>query len=567
MKRRSSAYEGQIAAVVLLCCLFLATLVAFQPCVSLPFVDLDDGGYLGEGSPVRHGLTWAGLLFSLRSTSHMYWHPLTWASYMLDTELFGFSEFAIHRTNIVLHALTAAGVAALIARLAGSWWWGILAAFMWAVHPLRVESVAWAAERKDVLSGALFIAALLAHLKHLDTRRPLYSAFSLAAGCLAMMAKPTTVVLPLIMVVLDKSRAGAAWNWRRTAAHVPALLCVAAAVSALTVIGQSSAGALDLVDRPAGFRAANALVSSAEYLRRAAWPSGLACHYPYPAGLNSWAVTGAVAVLAGLGLAAWRLRAKRSYLLWGLCFYVLALLPTLGLIQAGRQASADRFTYLPAIGLAWILASLLREASAGSPCKAGVLSVAALAAVGLLAYRTQVQIETWRSSRALFQNALDAGSTDAFILGNLGAALMAEGRNLEAARHLREAARLEPDRDVHWRNLGWALARAGDMDGARRASEELLARSPGDAEGHFLQGRLAIIQRDFPLAITCLGRAMSHGWPSRKAAVLLHDAGITLAREGKLEQAQALIQRAVDLQPDMPQLRRSLAEVQRSLAE
>ncbi|MBL0155558.1 MAG: hypothetical protein IPP47_00330 [Bryobacterales bacterium] len=540
--------------------LLLAVVFVFSACISLPFVNLDDPGYLGESSPVRLGFTASGLVYAVTSVRHIYWQPLTWLSYMADTELFGFSPMAIHRTNVVLHALAAMAVAALLARLVGSWWWGLLGALLWAAHPLRVESVAWAAERKDVLSGLLGVAALVAHLRQTDTGRRGWAAVALALGWLAMMAKPSAVVLPVLILLLDRWWEGAEWNWRRTTIHVSLLLLAALGVGALTVMGQDAAGALALVERAAGVRAANAVVSMATYLGQTVWPIGLACHYPYPAEMNPWVVAGSAAVLVALAGVCWRVRAGRPYLPYGLLFFSIALTPALGLVQAGRQAHADRFTYLAAVGLAWVVAAGGREASRRGERWGYGLALGLAVLGGALARRTQVQIETWRSTVALFQNAADAGGGDGFVMGNLGGALMMEGRNAEAVAPLRAAARLELRQAVHWRNLGWALVRTGDTAGAWAASERLVAEFPEDAEGHFLQGRAAVMRRAFPVAVAALGRAIRFGWPPGQAATLAHDAGVTLAREA-IGGGAGLFAAAVEWAPERPEFRRSLGLV------
>ena len=399
--------------------LFLPTAALYWEACGNAFVSFDDGEYVYENPMVLNGLRGDGVKWALTTNHAGNWHPLTWASLQLDAQLFGPAAAGFHRTNVLLHALNAALVFLALEAMSGAVWQSALVAAIFAVHPLRVESVAWVAERKDVLSAFLFLLTLLAYVRY--AAAPSIGRYSLVAivFALALMAKPMLVTLPCVLLLLDYwplRRLGAEHEMRGKAVarsrvileKIP-LLTLSAAVAGLTLFAQTG-GKIDCSFWfPLRYRAENALVSYADYLGQTFWPVDLAAFYPHPyGGLSILRIAGAAALLAAVtGLAAHQAK-RRPYLLVGWLWFLGMLVPVIGLIQVGRQARADRYTYLPHLGL--FLAVVWAASEFAFWWRWGrtvgfAAAVAALIACGVL---TIGQIQLWHDEQTLWEHAWTA---------------------------------------------------------------------------------------------------------------------------------------------------------------
>ena len=360
--RRTAGHAGaaggqQPAAVAAV--LVLVTAVVFGRALGLPFVSIDDPEYVTANPALRDGLHVATVRWALTTGHAANWHPLTWLSHALDVELFGLAPAGPHAVNVALHCASALLLLLLLRRLTGSLWRSALAAGLFALHPLRVESVAWVSERKDVLSTALWLGTMLAWAGHV--RAPSRRRLALAIGlyALGLMAKPMLVTLPFALLLLD------AWPLRRLPARQPArdrdlvlekwpLFALSAAASVVTFLVQRGVGAVrPLSAIPLAERLANGALAVWAYLGKWLWPVGLAVFYPLPE--RPVGLVPVAAALAGIALvsaAAWRWRARAPHLLVGWLWYLGTLVPVIGLVQVGHQAMADRYTYVPSIGLA-----------------------------------------------------------------------------------------------------------------------------------------------------------------------------------------------------------------------
>jgi tetratricopeptide (TPR) repeat protein len=482
--------------------LLAAISLLYAPVRQHAFVNYDDPDYVTANSHVRAGLTADSVRWAFTSTHGANWFPLTWLSHMLDVELFGLDSGRHHLTNVFLHAVSSILLYLTLLRMTGARWRAGFVAAAFALHPLRVESVAWVAERKDVLCGLFWMLALLAYARYVERPgRGRYALLALAF-CGALLSKPMAVTLPAVLLLLDY------WPLRRRPAigeKLP-LFALSAAAAVITLLVQGGGGAVATAGELAlGSRIANALVSWAVYGIQTLWPAGLAVFYPF----RVPAVWEALAALAGL-LAVTAVAARRRELLAGWLWFLVTLLPVIGLVQVGLQAHADRYTYLPSIGLAIVLAWA---------APAGRVSVAVGAAVCLawsaVAWR---QLGTWRDSTTLFTRALavternyvahnnlgvalrDSGQSDAArrhfqaaieirpayadARSNLGESLLRAGRLDEAERHIRTAVELLPDLAEARVNLGAVLSRRGQADAAAAEYRRALALNPASAEAH-----------------------------------------------------------------------------------
>jgi tetratricopeptide (TPR) repeat protein len=463
------------------------------------FTNYDDTLHVTANPYVRQGLTAAGIGWAFRTFQAGNWYPLTWLSHMADVSLFGLRAGGHHLTSLLLHAANAVLLLLLLRRATGALWRPALVAALFALHPLHVESVAWVSARKDVLSTLFFLLALLAYLAY--ARRPAPRAYAAVVGlfALGLMAKPMVVTLPLVLVLLDLwpldrwqlSRADAAWGARcRRAARAELLekgplLCLAAAIGAITVIAQRAGGAVkSLASYPFGVRLENALVSAATYIADLFAPVRLAVNYPHPgAGLAGWRIVAAAVLLVAVTALALRCARRAPSLPFGWVWYLLTLAPVIGLVQVGDQARADRYTYLPQIGLLVMLAWVLGEArSVVSRATAAAGSVAALV---VLAALSRSQLEYWRDSIALFSHTVAVTTDNVVAQVNLGIALAEAGRTEEALGHYREALRLNPQESDALTNTGIVLAAQHRDPEAIALFERALRMTPGSAAAHY----------------------------------------------------------------------------------
>ena len=483
--------------------LILVTLACFLPAVRCDFICLDDHAYVTENSHVLGGLTWANLGWAFRTTEAANWHPLTWWSHLLDVQLFGVQPWGHHLTSVILHALNTGLVLVVLHRLTGAYWRSWMVAALFGLHPLHVESVAWVAERKDVLSTFWGLLAIWAYAHWADrTARPTARApacYWLALACFAvgLMCKQMLVTLPCLLLVLDawpgRRFAGAlAGGWARLREKLP-FFALAAAASVVVYRAQSSIGYLvTLQEYPWTVRVANAVTAYGRYLGKAWWPTRLAVGYPFAPDYPLAATGLAAALLAGISLAAFAWRKRRPYLLVGWLWFLGTLVPVIGLVQVGRQSMADRYTYVPLIGVFIMGVWGVAEAVAGwnRRTRLVVLGPVAGAVLAGCLVLTERQLALWKDSETLFRHALAVTDRNFTAHQGLGYALAhSPGHAAEAIAEYQAALQLEPDQaDVH-HALGKILAETpGRLAEGINEFRATVRLKPGDGDAHLNLG-------------------------------------------------------------------------------
>ena len=451
-------YEGLQAVRWVAIGLAMACLAVFGQAVRFAFLNYDDNAYITENPWVRGGLTLPGLIWAFRNIDYFYWQPLTWISHMLDCQLFGLRAGWHHAGSIALHAANCVLVFAILRRTTGAVWRSAAAAALWALHPLRLESVAWIAERKDVLSAFWFLVMAWAYVRYVERpSRPQYWAVMGALAC-GLMSKPMLIMAPALLLVLDW------WPLKRRAwAEKIPLFGMAAATLAITYVGTSHGEWMNWAAKvPLWHRSANAVVNYAAYLWLTVWPRRLAILYPYRMEIPWWQPAGAAVLIAAASWAAWRYRLRYPYVAAGWVWFAVAILPPIGVVQVGRQAMADRFTYIPAIGLAvaavWGAAEL-----SGRRALAGGLAGAAVAAC---AGASLAHIGTWRDSVTVWENAVAVTGDNSGAQHYLASALDDVGRWRESLPHHAEAVRIEPKHFIAQYAYGLCLEREGRWEAA-----------------------------------------------------------------------------------------------------
>jgi len=539
----------------------------YAPVWQHEFVDYDDNVYVTENPFVQRGLTASSVAWAFTATRAANWHPLTWLSHMLDVEIYGRAPAGHHLTSVLLHAANALLLWLALRSMTGRFWPSLLVAALFAAHPLRVESVAWVAERKDVLAGLFFMAALLAYGVHARNPRPATYSMVLCSFALGLLAKPMVVTLPCLLLLLDLWPLRRLRNGRQTLRalvleKVP-LMALSAAAAVVTLVAQERGGAMRGGETwPLAARLANGAVAYVAYLWKTVWPAKLACFYPHPASTADGSLfpsaLGAALLLAILTVLAFAGARRRPHLTVGWLWYLGTLVPVIGLVQVGSQAMADRYAYLPLIGIyiagAWSLGELVCR----RPGSRAIVVVAVAVALVALSVVTRLQIGHWKNGHALFEHAIRVTRHNYVAHNNLGGAYEAQGDLDNAARHFREALRIRADFPVAHNNLGLVLVREGDLTSAIERFERAIALDPAYAEAHSNLGTALERRGDLAGALEHLARALTLDPAQAEAHGNL---GVVLERRGDLARAAAHYERALELDPDFAEAHSNLGNL------
>jgi protein O-mannosyl-transferase len=529
--------------------LFVAVLLLYSQVSGHEFVSFDDPIYVTQNPEVRGGLTWTGVAWAFTSFYGSNWFPLTWLSHMLDCQLFGLNSGWQHLTNVWIHALSTMLLFAVLRRMTGEPWRSAMVALLFGLHPLHVESVAWIAERKDVLSGFFWMLTLWAYAAYASRPGRWRLALTWLVFCLGLMAKPMLVTLPFVMMLLDD------WPLGRGFRILGKLPFFAASVgsSIVTYLAHAKGGAVASVEWvPLSMRCENALISCAVYILKTFWPTRLAVFYPYPLGSLLLPALFAGVALAAITALALLWHRQRPYLTVGWLWYLVTLLPVIGLIQTGEQARADRYTYIPMIGLTMALVWGISQALQPWPRFRVALAVAVVSICGVL---TWVQLQFWRDDLSLYEHAIDVVPDNYLARFNLASALEARGRSPEAIAQLRETVRLRPSYIGARAELGQLLAKQGQIDEGLQDLETAVRMRPDDADAHFrlgsvlgMLGRNSEAAEEFSQTIRL----------QPENADAHYNLGIALAQQDKVQQAAREFTTTVQLRPDDAEARLNL---------
>ena len=587
-----------------------ATLAVYLPVLRNGFVSFDDHDYIVENVHVRTGLSWENTVWAMRSLEAANWHPLTWLSHQLDVQLFGLNAGGHHAVAALLHAINAVFLFLLLRRATGFTLRSLCVAALFAVHPLNVETVAWASERKSLLSFFLSLAAVAAYGWY--AAAPGLRRYLAVVGCFAMalLAKPMAVTLPAVLLWLDywplerlpvpfQAKDGISFGRRFARLFVEKLplLAMSAASAAITVVAQRNGKAFNTTGLlPLPLRLENALVSYTKYIFKIFWPNPLGYYYPHPAGrLTGLAVFASLLLLSAVSCLVWRYR-ERRYLLFGWGLFLVTLVPVIGIVQVGLQAMADRYAYIPMLGLLIMVVWGAGEACERLLLPAAFPATAAAVVLAALSLITLRQAGYWRDSVTLFTQGIRAvGFPDEHLETNLATALLDAGRQQEALRHFRIAESLNPASFTPHFDIGYALAQSGanadalpelqaavkwagtpdqkeralnslavaylDLnrnEEAANAFEELLHWQPDSLAGHAGRGQALFNLRRYDDAAQEFAAAVR----LQPAPALLLMLGKSLESAGDTRKASAAYQRALDANPSLIEARERLNHLQ-----
>lgn len=538
----------------------VSTIVVYWRVQFADFVHFDDFVYIAQNPDVLNGISRDSILWAF-TKSH--WHPLTWLSHMLDVQMSGIDPRGHHITNLLIHLTNTLLLFFALRRLTGHGLASGFVAALFAVHPLQVESVAWVAQRKTLLCGLFWMLCITVYGSFVKKPTRVLYLLMILFFILGLMSKWMIVTLPFVLLLLDvwpldrmrraaddkdagaRRRAGQVWY--RVKEKVP-LFLLSAYGCIIAYLGQKSIGAVQtLNDFPLGYRLANALVSYVSYIEKTLWPKGLAVFYPYPQSIPLWKTAAALVVLVLITCLVLTAARKCPYVLVGWLWFLGTLVPVIGLVQVGMQAMADRYAYLPMIGLfiviVWGVQDLLSRWRYGS-----IATVAVLGVFGLrLMVAAHHQVGYWANSISLFEHALSVTSGNYLAHNNLGAALLERGRIEAAATQFQRALTIEPGLSEASRNLESARRILDKSDTVAENRRRFLAAAPAEVFRHYRAGDL-LKQQGHPRAARASFQTALMLQPGFIPA--LDGLGVTYAMEGKYAEALSVFEQITNIWPE-----------------
>ena len=561
-------------------CLALAmtTLAVFMPVAWQGFVNYDDSDYVTENAHVQSGLKWENVVWAFKTGHASNWHPLTWLSHMLDCQLFGLKAGGPHLVSVGFHIANTLLLFLLLRRMTGALWRSALVAALFALHPLHVESVAWASERKDVLSAFFFMLTIWAYARYAEvqspkpkaqsqgtrstkheTRSTLHAArfylLSLSFFALGLMSKPMLVTMPFVLLLIDYwplRRPGATNRESQPVAGLLLLLekvpffVLSVASSVITFLVQRKGGAVSTA-LTFGERIANALVSYVRYIGKTFWPKNLSILYPHPGHWPAWQVMVSAGLLLAVSAAVILMARRRPYLAVGWLWFCGTLIPVIGLIQVGIQSMADRYTYVPLIGLFIMLAWGTDELLPARHWRGSAFAIGAALLLAACGFLTERQIRFWRDSEALFGHAVKVTRDNYLAYNNLGFYLNNQGRTAEAMENYRLSLKINPAYEDALNNLGYALAGQKKYAEAIPLYEAALRVRPRHAEVHNNLGNALSETGKIDEAIQHYLIALQEK-PDHADAH--NNLGIALAMKGRLDEAITHFHEAIRCKPN-----------------
>jgi tetratricopeptide (TPR) repeat protein len=532
--------------------LALVTLIVFRQVTKCDFADYDDLEIIVKNQHVNAGLTLEGTIWAFTIGKAVNWIPLTWLSHMLDYQLFGDNPLWHHLTNLILHIVNTLLLFAVLKRMTAALWQSAFVAALFALHPLHVESVAWVSERKDVLSALFWILTIAAYLRYVRYTNIKWYLLTLLLFTMGLMAKPMVVTLPFVLLLLDYwplDRFKVNGTARLIREKIP-FLVLSAVSSVITFLVQQSAGAVSKIESiPLLTRLANAFVSYMAYIEKMVWPSRLAVLYPYPVeGLPMQRLVTAVLLLLGISFWVIHIAKNSRYLLVGWLWYLGTLVPVIGLIQVGNQSMADRYTYLPSIGIFIMIAWGISEISVKWRFRKILLCISSVAVLSAFSICTYFQLHYWQNSVTLFEHTIKVTRNNLLAYINLDNAYVELGRYNDAVEACKQAISIKPNYAKAHYNLSVAYIQLGRWQDAIEACEQAISIKPNYAKAYYSLG----------VAYGRLGRQQDKIEACKRAikiepdyADAYNNLGVAYIKLGEPEKAMESFKEAVRIKPDL----------------
>ncbi len=544
-------------------CLFLviSILCVYWQVRNFSFVNFDDRQYVTSNYHVQAGITPESIRWAFSATQASNWHPLTWLSHMLDCQVYGMNPGHHHMTNVILHILNTLLLFFIFKRISGSQWKSAFVAALFALHPLHVESVAWVAERKDVLSTFFWMLTLWSYAGYVESSRLDKYLLLILFYILGLMAKPMLVTLPFVLLLLDY------WPLKRfqlklSENKIPGmqrrfyfglilekipLFLLSFASSIVTYLVQKNSGAVNsLAAIPFHVRIANAMISYVDYIGKMFWPHDLAVLYPYPKSIALWETIGAGLLLMMTTVFVFRMRRSKPYLAVGWFWYLGTLVPVIGLVQVGSQALADRYTYVPLIGIFIMVTWGISDWISKRHYKKIGLFVAAATILSLLMITSMLQVKYWTNSVTLFEHAVNVTGDNGTAQLNLGEALAEQGNMDKAVEHYKAALKVNPDLAGANFNIGVYFRKEGKIDEAIDHFSKVLNVKSDRAAAQYELGETLKKKGDLSRAAKCYLEAIKIRPGYAKA---YNNLGVIFAAQNKVEAAIVFLSKAIQISP------------------
>ncbi len=556
--------------IIIYISIVVATLVAYESMRHNSFVSYDDPRYITENPDIKAPITWQSLGRAFTQPHYYMWHPLTTFTNMLNYELFGLNPVGHHLVSLLLHIISVMLLFKILSDMTGTTWTSAFVAAVFALHPVQVESVAWAAELKTILSGLFWLLTMAAYIRY--TRQPRtgrYVLLLLVFG-LCILTKPTVVTLPLVLLLLDywplgrvirgrqtekapKGKGRQEVSMRRLITEKIPLFVLSAILSVITFSVQQRGGAvMPLEKMPLDFRIANMFISYMRYIGKTIWPSRLAAFYPpLPANFPKTAEAACALLFILITVLCLYIGRRRKYIATGWLWYVGILVPTIGLVQAGAQAMANRYMYIPMLGLLIIITWTVKDFVANRPRWKMVSAVLAAVVLSSAIILTRMQVRHWQNSMTLFEYTLKVSENNALAENSYGCALLEAGRVDEAVLHLSKAVRISPIFSEARNNLGQVLLKQGRTDEAIVCFNELIKRKQDSAQVYYHLAVALSMQNKLDDAIKCLAKVLmlNPEYPGAHRKI-----GAALLATGKIDEAIPHLNEALQINPDQAEV-------------
>ncbi|MGD1042062.1 MAG: tetratricopeptide repeat protein [Sedimentisphaerales bacterium] len=545
-----------------------ATVVAYEPIRHNGFVGYDDTEYIVKNPHLTGGITQQSVTWAFTKSYASNWHPLTWISHILDCQFFGLNPLGHHLVSVLLHIANSLLLFWILTNITGAIWTSAFVAAVFAVHPVQVESVAWAAERKTVLSGLFWLLTMAAYVRY--ARQPAFGRYILVLLVfgLCIMTKPIVVTLPLVLLLLDywplervrwgQSIGAASKSAKWLIVEKIPLLAMSAFLSVMTFVSQKSSGAMSTTENmPLDYRIANIFLSYIKYIGKMIWPSRLAVYHPHPrTGFSDVAVVICALLFVLITVFSIYMGRRKRYVTVGWLWYVGTLVPMIGLVQVGAQAIAYRYMYLSMLGLLIIVAWAVKDLVANRFHWEVVAAVSAIVVLSAFVILTRMQVRYWQNTITLFEHTLNVTKDNAAAEHNYGYALSEAGRLDEAAIHLNRAVQLVPIFVEARNNLGKLYLKQGKINEAIDCFTELAKRKDAPAEVHYNLASALLMQKRYDEAIKHLARVLELDPDYAHAPSAM---AVALMSAGRTDEAIACFNKYLQLNENSAELHYNLA--------
>lgn len=565
-------------------CLFLVitTLTVYWQVRNFSFINLEDHLNITNNPYVQGRITSEKIIWAFTEGTWVtnYWAPLTWLSFLLDYQLYGLNPGGYHVTNVLLHITNTILLFFVFRKMSGALWQSAFVAALFGLHPLHVESVAWVTERKDVLSTLFWMLTILGYARYVD--RPGLKRYLLVVllFMMGLMSKPMVVTLPFVLLLLDYWPLHRMQIWHKDVVvgnkkqktaivrlvwEKAPLFFMISVLSVITFITQQKEGAVASLNMiPIDVRIANVLVSYVSYIKKMIWPNHLAVLYPHPGALPLWKSVSAFLFLACVSFLAILKVKRHPWFIVGWLWYMGTLVPVIGLVVIGPHAMADRYTYIPLIGMFIIVSWVVPELVPHWRFRYKSLFILALSSLSILSVSTWSQVKIWKNSITLFEHTLDVTDKNFLVHNNIGVALAEMDRTSEAIIHYSEAVRISPEYTEAYSNLGIALNSIGRLDEAIEYYYKALQRNPDFVEAHYNLAITLAAQGQLDEAINHYVATLNLNPDHAKAH---NNIGVVLIKKGKIEEAIAHFQEALRIKPDYSGANYNLKRISKIKAE